>query len=263
MSPKSKPESESQGMAEGKPEKARPEKSEVKAEKARPEKAEGKGTKAKAEGKAEGRPEAKAGKGKAEAKAEAKAEPKSEPTPKIPARLRQKYLGEVVPALSKEFGYKNVMQVPHLKKVVLSIGMGESISNPKAMEAAEKDLSSISGQHPVTTRSKHSVAAFKLRAGMPIGLKVTLRADRMYHFLDKLFNVVLPRLRDFQGVSPSAFDGRGSYNLGLREQIVFPEIEYDKVDKLRGLEITIVTSAATDDEARRLLQLMGMPFRRN
>jgi large subunit ribosomal protein L5 len=191
-----------------------------------------------------------------------KAGPEKAKGEKSKPRLKEKYFTEVLPALLKEFGYSNVMQVPRLEKVVVSIGLGEAIQNPKALEAAEKDLATISGQHPITTRSKRSIAAFKLRTGMPIGMKVTLRGDRMYHFLDRLYNVVLPRLRDFQGISAESFDGRGNYSLGMREQIVFPEVDYDKVDKLRGLEVSIVTSARTDDEARRLLALLGMPFRK-
>jgi large subunit ribosomal protein L5 len=154
------------------------------------------------------------------------------------------------------------MQLPELEKIVLSIGLGEAIQEAKALEAAAKDLATISGQHPVTTRAKKSISAFKLRAGMPIGLTVTLRGSRMYDFFDKLVNVVLPRFRDFRGVSRDSFDGRGNYSLGIKEQIVFPEIDYDKVDKIRGLEVTIVTTARNDDEARTLLELMGMPFRR-
>ena len=192
----------------------------------------------------------------------AKDKPEKTKVVKIKPRMKEKYFAEVSPVLLKEFGYTNVMQVPRLQKAVVSIGLGEAITNPKALEAAEKDLSTITGQHPVTTRSKRSISAFKLRTGMPIGMKVTLRGDRMYHFLDRLFNVVLPRLRDFQGISAESFDGRGNYSLGMREQIVFPEVDYDKVDKLRGLEVTIATSARTDDEARRLLDLMGMPFRK-
>lgn len=192
----------------------------------------------------------------------AKDKPEKAKVEKIKPRMKEKYFAEVMPALLKEFGYSNVMQVPRLQKVVVSIGLGEAIQNPKALEAAEKDLATIAGQHPVTTRSRRSISAFKLRTGMPIGMKVTLRGDRMYHFLDRLYNVVLPRLRDFQGISAESFDGRGNYSLGMKEQIVFPEIDYDKVDKLRGLEVTIATSARTDDEARRLLQLMGMPFRK-
>ena len=178
------------------------------------------------------------------------------------ARLEEKYLTEVAPQLKARLGYDNVMQLPELKKIVLSIGLGEAIEDAKALEAAEKDLATISGQHPVTTRAKKSISAFKLRAGVPIGMMVTLRGRRMYDFFDKLVNVVLPRFRDFRGVSRDSFDGRGSYSLGIKEQIVFPEIEYDKVDKIRGLEVTIVTTAKNDDEARTLLELMGMPFRR-
>lgn len=176
------------------------------------------------------------------------------------SRLREKYQKEVVPALKERYGYENIMQVPTLEKVVLNIGMGEAIANSKAMEAAEVDLSAISGQHPIITRSKKSIAAFKLREGMPIGLKVTLRGSRMYDFVDKLINAVLPRVREFQGVSRDAFDGRGNFALGIKEQIIFPEIEYDKVDKVRGLEIIIVTTAKTDEEGRGLLELLGMPF---
>ncbi len=179
------------------------------------------------------------------------------------SRLEEKYLTEVVPQLKARLGYGNVMQLPELKKIVLSIGLGEAIQEAKALETAEKDLATISGQHPVTTRAKKSISAFKLRAGVPVGMMVTLRGTRMYDFFDKLVNVVLPRLRDFRGVSRDSFDGRGSYSLGIREQIVFPEIDYDKVDKIRGLEVTIVTTAKNDDEGRTLLELMGMPFRRS
>jgi len=178
------------------------------------------------------------------------------------SRLKEKYQQEVVPALQKEFNYKNPMQVPGVHKVVVNIGMGEVIQNAKAMDAAVSDLATITGQRPVITRAKRSVATFKLREGMQIGCMVTLRGDRMYQFLDKLVNVALPRLRDFQGVSPEAFDGRGNYTLGLREQLVFPEIDYDKVDKVRGMEVSIVTTARTDEEGRRLLKLMGMPFKK-
>jgi large subunit ribosomal protein L5 len=178
------------------------------------------------------------------------------------SRLEEKYLTEVVPQLKARLGYDNVMQLPALKKIVLSIGLGEAIQEAKALETAQKDLATISGQHPVTTRAKKSISAFKLRAGVPIGMMVTLRGRRMYDFFDKLVNVVLPRFRDFRGVSRDSFDGRGSYSLGIKEQIVFPEIDYDKVEKIRGLEVTIVTSAKNDDEARTLLELMGMPFRR-
>ncbi|MBX5451149.1 50S ribosomal protein L5 [Thermogemmatispora sp.] len=178
------------------------------------------------------------------------------------ARLKEKYLKEVVPALQKEFNYKNPMQVPRIHKVVINIGMGEAIQNAKAMEAAVNDLSLITGQRPVITHARRSVASFKVRKGMQIGCMVTLRGERMYYFLDKLMNVALPRLRDFQGVSPDSFDGRGNYTLGLREQLVFPEIDYDKIDKVRGMEVSIVTTARTDEEGRRLLSLLGMPFRR-
>ena len=178
------------------------------------------------------------------------------------SRLEEKYRTEVVPQLKARLGYGNVMQVPTLKKIVLSIGLGEAIQEAKALETAQKDLATVSGQYPVTTRAKKSISAFKLRAGVPIGMMVTLRGRRMYEFFDKLVNVVLPRFRDFRGVSRDSFDGRGSYSLGIKEQIVFPEIDYDKVDKIRGLEVTIVTSAKNDDEARTLLELMGMPFRR-
>ena len=176
-------------------------------------------------------------------------------------RLKTKYRQEVIPALQKEFRYSNMMQVPALHKVVINIGMGEAIQNAKAMDNAVRDLTDITGQKPVVTRAKRSVAAFKLREGMQIGCMVTVRGDRMYYFLDKLMNVALPRLRDFQGISPDAFDGRGNYTLGIREQLVFPEVDYDKVDKVRGMEITIVTTARTDEEGRRLLKLLGMPFR--
>lgn len=174
--------------------------------------------------------------------------------------LKELYKKEVIPSMIKHYGYQNVMQVPRLEKVVLNIGVGEAIQNAKALEAAENDMVIISGQHPVTTRSKKSISAFKLREGMPVGLKVSLRGDRMYEFLDKLMNIVLPRIREFQGVSSKAMDGFGNYTLGIREQSVFPEIDYDKLDKLRGLEVCIVTTAKTDDEARHLLELMGMPF---
>jgi large subunit ribosomal protein L5 len=178
------------------------------------------------------------------------------------SRMKEKYLKEVTPELRKEFSYKNPMQVPGIHKVVVNIGMGEAIQNAKAMDAAVSDLASITGQRPVITRAKRSVAAFKLREGMQIGCMVTLRGEHMYQFLDKLINVALPRIRDFQGISSEAFDGRGNYTLGLREQLVFPEIDYDKVDKVRGMEISIVTTARTDEEGRRLLKLMGMPFKK-
>ena len=176
------------------------------------------------------------------------------------SRLKERYQKEAVPALMERHAYRNIMEVPHLIKVVLNIGLGEAIQNAKALESAERDLVTISGQHPVITRSKRSIAAFKLRTGMPIGLKVTLRGERMYHFLDKLMNTVLPRIREFRGVSPDSFDGYGNYTLGLKEQTVFPEISYDDIDKLRGMEIAIVTTAKTDEEGRHLLELLGMPF---
>ncbi|MCX7779981.1 MAG: 50S ribosomal protein L5 [Negativicutes bacterium] len=176
------------------------------------------------------------------------------------ARLKDKYMNEVLPALMEKFGYKNVMQIPKIEKVIINIGVGEAVGNPKVLDAAVSDLTVIAGQKPVITRAKKSIAAFKIRQGMPIGTKVTLRGERMYFFLDKLFNVALPRVRDFRGVSPKAFDGRGNYTLGIKEQLIFPEIEYDKVDKIRGMDIVIVTTAQTDEEARELLKLMGMPF---
>jgi len=176
------------------------------------------------------------------------------------AGLKEKYRKEVIPILMERYEYKNIMQVPRVEKVVLNIGLGEAIQNAKALEAAEGDLTAISGQHPVITHARKSIAAFKLRQGMPIGLKVTLRGERMHHFLDKLVNAVLPRVREFQGVPMNSFDGRGNYTLGLKEQIIFPEVDYDKVDKIRGLEISIATTAKTDEEGRHLLELLGMPF---
>ena len=176
------------------------------------------------------------------------------------AGLKEKYRKEIIPKLMEIQGYKNIMEVPHLEKVVVGIGLGEAVSNAKALEGAEKDLPIITGQKPIITRSKKSIANFKLREGMPIGLKVTLRQKKMFDFLDRLINVVLPRGREFQGVPRNAFDGRGNYTLGLKEQTIFPEIEYDKIDKVRGLEITIVTTARTDEEGRLLLELLGMTF---
>ncbi|GAC1657045.1 MAG: 50S ribosomal protein L5 [Candidatus Dormibacteraceae bacterium] len=169
---------------------------------------------------------------------------------------------EVVPALMKEFDYGNVMEVPKVAKVVVNIGIGEAKDNDKALEAARRDVQTITGQAPVIVKARKSVAAFKLRAGMPVGIRTTLRGRRMYYFLEKLINVALPRIRDFRGISPEGFDGRGNYTLGLREQIIFPEIEYDKIDKLRGMEITVVTTARTDEEGRSLLTQLGMPFRK-
>jgi large subunit ribosomal protein L5 len=176
------------------------------------------------------------------------------------SRLKERYRKEVVPRLMELYGYKNIMQVPRLDKIVLNIGLGEAIRDAKALEAAEKDLTAISGQHPVTTRARRSVAAFRLRTGMPIGLKVTLRGERMCDFFDKLVNAVLPRVREFQGVPQNSFDGRGNYTLGLKEQIAFPEVDYDSIDKIRGLEVSIITTAKTDDEGRHLLEALGMPF---
>ncbi len=175
-------------------------------------------------------------------------------------RLKERYKQEIIPTLMERYGYKNVMELPRLEKVVLNIGVGEATQNAKALEAAERDLSAISGQHPVTTRAKKSIAAFRLRTGMPIGLKVTLRGERMYDFFDKLANSILCRIREFQGVSRNSFDGRGNYTLAFKEQTVFPEIDYDKIDKARGLEVSIVTTAKTDEEGRHLLELLGMPF---
>ncbi len=175
-------------------------------------------------------------------------------------RMQEKYNNEVVPALRKAFDLKNVMQVPRIQKVVVNIGMGEAMDNPKSMEAAVSDLTTITGQKPVMTKARKSIANFKLREGRFIGTKVTLRGGRMWSFLDRLVNTALPRVRDFRGVSGNAFDGRGNYTLGLRDQLIFPEIEYDKIDKLRGMEVTIVTTAKNDDQARTMLQLLGMPF---
>ncbi|MBI4267867.1 MAG: 50S ribosomal protein L5 [Chloroflexi bacterium] len=176
------------------------------------------------------------------------------------SRLREKYKKEVIPALMERYSYDNIMRVPRLEKVVLNIGMGEAVQNSKALEAAERDLTAIAAQHPVSTRAKKSIAAYKLRAGMVIGLKVTLRGERMYDFVDKLVNAILCRIRDFQGVPVNSFDGQGNYTLAFEEQTIFPEIEYDKIDKPRGLAVSIVTTAKTDDEGKQLLALLGMPF---
>ncbi|HBG74269.1 MAG: 50S ribosomal protein L5 [Chloroflexi bacterium GWB2_49_20] len=177
-------------------------------------------------------------------------------------KMKEKYQKEIVPALTKTFEYKNNMEVPRIAKVVVNIGMGSEMENAKAIEAAVADLAKITGQKPIVTKARKSIAAFKLREGRIIGTKVTLRGERMWSFLDRLINVALPRVRDFRGVSPDAFDGRGNYTLGLKDQLVFPEIEYDKIDKLRGMEITIVTTARSDDHGRLLIQLFGMPFRK-
>jgi len=175
--------------------------------------------------------------------------------------MQQRYQEQVVPALMKEFNFENVMQVPRIQKIVINIGLGEAMDNPKALDAAVNDLRTITGQQPVITKARKSIAAFKLREGRAIGVKVTLRGQRMWSLLDRLINLALPRIRDFRGVSPDTFDGRGNYTIGLREQLVFPEIQYDKIDKVRGMEITIVTTARNDEEGRRLLKLLGMPFR--
>lgn len=193
---------------------------------------------------------------------EEKNAPAAKPSgPKLPPRLKDTYREQVVPALMKEFGYKNPMQVPKLERIVLNVGMGEAIQNVKLLESATTELGVISGQRPVVTKAKKAIAGFKLRQGMPIGAKVTLRNDRMYEFLDRLVSVALPRIRDFRGVSPKAFDGRGNYTLGLKEQLIFPEIKYDSVASIHGMDITIVTTARTNDEGKALLRHFGMPFR--
>jgi large subunit ribosomal protein L5 len=177
-------------------------------------------------------------------------------------RLKDSYRNEVIPALMKEFGYRNVMEAPRLEKIVVNVGVGEALQNAKALDHTVQDITTITGQQPIVTRAKKSIAGFKLREGMTVGVKVTLRGNRMYDFLDRLCNVALPRRRDFRGISPDSFDGRGNYTLGLREQLVWPEIDYDSIDKVRGMEISIVTTANTDEEGRHLLQLLGMPFAR-
>ncbi len=178
-------------------------------------------------------------------------------------RLKEFYRQEVLPALQKEFSYRSVMEVPRLEKIVVNIGLGEALQNPRALETAAADIATITGQKPVANRARRSIANFKVRQGNPIGLSVTVRGDRMWEFYDRLVNASLPRIRDFHGVSNKAFDGRGNYSLGLREQLIFPEIEYDKIDRIRGLQIVIVTTARSDEEGKRLLQLLGMPFSRN
>ena len=175
-------------------------------------------------------------------------------------RLKERYRSDVLPALMGEFGYGNVMQVPRVEKVTVNVGLGEAVQNAKALDAASSDVATIAGQRPVITRAKKSIANFKLRAGMPIGVMATLRGDRMWEFLDRMINAALPRIRDFQGVSPNSFDGRGNFSLGIREQVIFPEIEYDKMDRVRGLQVTVCTSAKSDEEGKRLLELLGMPF---
>ena len=179
------------------------------------------------------------------------------------SQFKERYTNEIIPRLMDSPGYENIMQVPRLSKVVINIGLGEAVQNAKALEAAENDLTAISGQHPVITRSKKSIAVYKLRKGMPIGLKVTLRGKRMYDFLGKLINAALPRIREFQGISRNAFDGHGNYTIGIKEQIIFPEIDYDKVDKIRGMEVSIITTANTDKEGRHLLEALGMPIARD
>jgi large subunit ribosomal protein L5 len=192
----------------------------------------------------------------------APAAPPAPTGPRPTPRLLERYRQDIVPTMMKEFGYKNVMQVPRILKVSVNIGLGEAIQNSKALENATGDLALVTGQKPVVTKARRSIAVYKLREGMSIGAMVTLRGARMWDFIDRLINIVLPRQRDFQGVSPDSFDGRGNYSIGLREQIIFPEIDYDKVDKVRGMEVTIVTSAKTDEEARRVLALLNMPFKR-
>jgi large subunit ribosomal protein L5 len=177
------------------------------------------------------------------------------------SRLKDKYRNDVVPALMQKFGYKNIMQAPKIEKVIVNMGLGEAIQNSKIIDAAVNDLMIITGQKPITTKAKKSIAAFKLRAGMTIGAKVTLRGVRMYEFVDKLFSIALPRVRDFRGISVKSFDGRGNFSMGVREQLIFPEIDYDKIDKIRGMDIIFVTTAKTDEEAKELLRLMGMPFK--
>lgn len=179
------------------------------------------------------------------------------------SRMQEKYKSEVAPALMAKFGYKSVMQIPKLEKIVINIGMSDAKENPKVIEAAMNDLSLITGQKPVITKARKSVANFKLREGMNIGCKVTLRSEKMYEFLDRLFSIALPRVRDFKGINPNSFDGRGNYSLGIKEQLIFPEIDYDKIDKIRGMDIIMVTTAKTDEEARELLSLMGAPFVRS
>lgn len=178
-------------------------------------------------------------------------------------RLKERYREEVVSALVKEFGYENVMQAPRLEKIVLNVGLGEAIQNPKALDSTAEDVATISGQRPVITRAKKSIAAFKVRKGMPIGVTVTVRGDRMYELFDRMVNAALPRIRDFQGVSLYSFDGRGNYSLGIKEQLVFPEVDYDKIDRIRGFQVTVVTTARSDEEGKRLLELLGMPFARS
>ncbi|WP_322819215.1 50S ribosomal protein L5 [Tepidiforma sp.] len=181
----------------------------------------------------------------------------------MPPRLKHKYQQEVAPALQQQFGYRNIMQIPRITKIAVNVGLGEALQDANALDRATEQIAAITGQKPIVTRAKRSIANFRLRAGNPIGVAATLRGDRMWEFLDRLVAAALPRIRDFQGLNPNAFDGRGNYSLGLREQLIFPEVDYDRVDKVRGLQVTIVTTAKTDEEARRLLELMGLPFRKN
>ncbi|HSC69995.1 MAG TPA: 50S ribosomal protein L5 [Candidatus Methylomirabilis sp.] len=204
---------------------------------------------------------AKAGKGEKAPKGKPESTPAPQ-VPQVPARLRERYRNEIIPALMKQFNYGNRMQVPEVKKVVINMGLGEAVGNVKVIDAAVEEMATIAGQTPVVTRAKKSEAAFKLRAGMSIGCKVTLRGERMYEFLDRLLSVALPRIRDFRGVPTKSFDGRGNYSLGIKEQLIFPEIRYDKVDMARGMDLCIQTSAATDEEARALLEHLGFPFRK-
>ena len=204
---------------------------------------------------------AKAGKGEKAPKGKPEGAPAPQ-VPRVPARLRERYRSEIVPSLMKQFNYTNRMQVPEVEKVVINMGLGEAVSNVKVIDAAVAELGIIAGQRPVVTRAKKSEAAFKLRAGMPIGCKVTLRGERMYEFLDRLLSAALPRIRDFRGVPTKSFDGRGNYALGIKEQLIFPEIRYDKVDMTRGMDVCIETSARTDEEARALLEQLGFPFRK-
>lgn len=242
---------------------AKEDKPKVKEDKTAAPKTQGKaeGTKPKGEGKPKGEAKPK-GEGKAEgAKAKGQSKEGGKPRVRVVPRLLDRYRKEIVPTMMREFKYENLMRVPQLTKVVINVGVGEALTNAKALDGAVKDITSIAGQKPIVRRAKKSIATFKLREGNPIGIKVTLRGDRMFAFVDRLVNIALPRTRDFRGVSRDAFDGRGNYTLGLREQLIWPEIEYDSIDKIRGMEITIVTSANNDEEARRMLQLMGMPFR--
>ena len=217
--------------------------------------------KARAQGAAEAAKAAKAGKGEKAPKGKPEGAPVPQ-VPRVPARLRERYRSEIVPSLMKQFNYTNRMQVPEVEKVVINMGLGEAVANVKVIDAAVAEMAIIAGQKPVVTRAKKSEAAFKLRAGLPIGCKVTLRGERMYEFLDRLLSVALPRIRDFRGVPTKSFDGRGNYALGIKEQLIFPEIRYDKVDMARGMDVCIETSARTDEEARALLEHLGFPFRK-